>query len=108
MFDEFSLFESTSFDDLMNDSYATESYDLFDDSYGYAFEADEAEGNDGEKKKSIIETIKNIFKKFIDGVKNFLSNLKRFIFGSKKPEKAWPGIFSYIKDIAAAAKKDAE
>ena len=128
MFDEFSLFESTSFDDIMNDSYATESYNLFDDSYGYAFEElykdedidiDESDAtsdskntsNDSEKKKSgIWETIKKILAKFKEFVANFLQGIKNFLFGAKDEKGAVVkfGVAGYIGGLWKAAKADAE
>ena len=108
MFDEFNLFESTSFDDIMNDSYAAESYDLFNDSYGYAFEADEAEGD--EKRKGIGETIKKILAKFKEFVANFLQGIKNFLFGAKDEKGAVVkfGVAGYIGGLWKAAKADAE
>ena len=120
MFDEFSLFESTSFDDIMNDSYATESYNLFDDSYGYAFEElykdedidiDESDAtSDSEKKKSgVWETIKKILAKFREFVANFLQGIKNFLFGAKDEKGAVVkfGVAGYIGGLWKAAKADA-
>ena len=115
MFDEFSLFDTTSFDDIMNDSYATESYNPFDDSYSFALEAEEGEGSDDKKKSpKIIEAIKGIVKKFIDGIAQFMATLKNFLFGASRSktgadgkkfsQKVIPNLFAFLKEIGAKAK----
>ena len=114
------------YDLLFSDDYAYESYDsLFDDSYSYdyAMEADEENesssdesASSGSKKKSIIDTIKAILKKFMDGVKTFLLSIKNFFFGAKHTKEVngtkvtkviLPDLITFIKECAKAAKEQA-
>ena len=92
------------YDLLFSNDYALESYDsLFDDSYGIAYEASSS------AKETLGTKIKNLLIKFKNFIADFLKNAVSVLTGSKDKsgKTIHRSIFTFIKDMVAAAKKDA-